>query len=140
MATKNKVTDYQMKRMRESISSAFNLNQKIDPEINNMDLYDYSITNKLFEKFKSLFKYAVFKTGKNSIAICAYLEFEFKDKDTIKVNEEVSKTIEFLEKIFIFLDGVKIVRASNETTHYVIIKVIKNDLPEHLIINKENKN
>ena len=140
MSTKNKITDYQFKRIRKSIQDALDVNLKIKTEISVEDLYAKTLSLKAFEKFKSLFKYSIFTNNTSGLIMCAFLEFEDKDKDTIKVNEEISKVIEFLEKIFIFLDAVKINRSSNGSTHCVIIKAVKNTIPEHLISKEEKIN
>lgn len=135
MTQKLKLSDYQLKRIQDSIKILLGSDETIEEDIDISKLYEISSENKLFERFKNLFKYSMFKTIDSKLVMCILLEFDIKEKDSIKVNEEISKSVDFLEKIFIYLDNLKIIRISHSSQHYVIIKIVKNEIPDHLITN-----
>lgn len=129
MAKKKKISTFKRDRVREIIS---NLSQVDSFEKYNMtqEYYEsYIKNNKESKTFKNIGKFSFFTTtydNQDAILIYSILSFPMEKKDSIEINDQVMNVIEFIEKLFVEINNVNMLKfnSSDSKEHYVFLKMV----------------
>lgn len=121
--------EYLKNKILESIKEAEDNCSFIDTSKTTSELYKECKSNKLFNKFKNVFKFCALKDINDNKKTLLLLinDYPFEEKDTIKVNEKLVDCIANIEKIFITIDELDIYRVNEASKHNVILKIIINN-------------
>lgn len=132
MKKKLRISDAQKSNIFKSLNYVLNGKTEVNFDLDLLDLYDSIKFGKKLKNTKNVgdttfFKSRIPETNDPAIMMFVILEFPIKDKDSIKLNNYIIKTIEYYEKLFITLDVVKIIRHNDYTTNnnYIFIKILK---------------
>lgn len=129
MAKKKKISTFKRDRVREIIS---NLSQVDSFEKYNMtqEYYEsYIKNNKESKTFKNIGKFSFFTTtydNQDAVLIYSILSFPMEKKDSIEINDQVMNVIEFIEKLFVEINNVNMLKfnSSDSKEHYVFLKMV----------------
>lgn len=128
---KNKrITNYQKNRVYRNLIELEKTDNYIDYDLNMSELFEMSRKEKQFKSYKNNGLICFFNTiydNDKSKMIFMVLEYPLEDKDSIKLNENIVKNIDFLESSLIELDKVEIQRSeyNEQNKYFVFIKAIK---------------
>ncbi len=130
MAKKKKLSTFKMVRVKEIISE-LNDDNFIDSSTDHLTLYKQIFINNNSKLFRHIGKFDFFNTTYNnteSVLVFCNISFPMEKKDSIDVNEGIVNLIDFLEKVFVQLDSVEIMKHNdyNTNTHIILIKTIIN--------------
>jgi hypothetical protein len=129
MSKKKKISTFKRDRVREIIS---NLSQVDSFEKYNMtqEYYEsYIKNNKESKTFKNIGKFSFFTTtydNQDAVLIYSILSFPMEKKDSIEINDQVMNVIDFIEKLFVEINNVNMLKfnSSDSKEHYVFLKMV----------------
>lgn len=142
-----KVTNYQKNRIYRSLIELENVKEIISYDLNMNEMFEKARKDKIFKFYKNNGLICFYNTNFENVdskLIFMVLEFTSEDKDSIKLNENIVKNIDFLESTLIELDKVEIQRIdyNEQNKHYVFIKAIKkiNNVLKNVLETYKSKN
>lgn len=141
MTAKKKISNFQRNRIISLVNDTLNSEEYVNLNFNNKEdivefLYQYTTSNNKFHKTKNngQISFHILKSDDeyDILVIYSILEFDYKDKDFINLNESVVNIIDFLEKIFIELQSVEILREDVDKGKHRINIIVKRNLDNQL--------
>lgn len=132
MAKKIKIQDPQRKKIFTMIGEILSGRTTVDFNTDSVDLYREIVLNDggSIRKIRNYNTNHFVKTtldGVDGLMIFSIMEFPMNEKDSIKINDHVVKTIDFFEKLLVSIDKVSIKRHNIQLTnsHLVFLKMFK---------------
>lgn len=117
MSKKKKISNFKKERVKEIV---FELIDSQPIEYNNNISQDYLekniFQNKDTKQFKNIGKFHFIKTlynNKESLLIYCMLTFTLDKKDSIEINDQIMNTIDFIEKLFVEINKIKMYKYNN---------------------------
>lgn len=141
MSKKKKVSEFKKDRIKQILTEidTERIYDKNFFQVDNLLKYLIYEDNNL-KNFRNIGSFEFFNVKENKtekLVIACLIPVSAEKKDSIENNKLILNVVDFLEKIFIYLDSVKVERYNDfkSNLYYILIKSEKNDSLESIIKN-----
>ena len=129
MAKKKKISTFKRDRVREIISNLSQIDSYEKYDMSQEYYESYIKNNKESKTFKNIGKFSFFTTtydNRDAILIYSILSFPMEKKDSIEINDQVMNVIDFIEKLFVEINDVSMIKfnSNDSKEHYVFLKMV----------------
>jgi hypothetical protein len=141
MPKKKKISEFKKYRIKNFLLDLIPLEKtkyteeefSIDNLYNKM--YSESSNNKHFRNIGLFDFFPTYDNMQDILVISCILSNTIEKKDSIEINEQIVNVIDFLEKVFIYIDKIEINKYNDFTgnKHYILIKCLKQQSLENII-------
>lgn len=138
MSKKKKISNFKKDRVREIISNLSTLDNFEKYNMSQEYYEGFIKNNKDSKTFKNIGKFSFFTTtydNQDAVLIYSILSFPIEKKDSIEINDQVMNVIDFIEKLFVEITKVNMIKfnSSDSKEHYVFLKIVLQGTVEEII-------